>query len=66
MSHPTMIFPFTDSTPIPFGKYKGKAMINVPAQYLLWLYNKGCYHEGVKKYIQDNLDSLNKEIGNRR
>jgi uncharacterized protein (DUF3820 family) len=66
MSHPTMIQPVTDSTPIPFGKYKGKAMANIPAHYLLWLYNKGCFHEGVRKYIQENLDGLNKEIQNTR
>lgn len=53
---------FTDSTPMPFGKYIGKAMINVPAAYLLWLYNEGCSHAGVRKYIIDNLDILQKEV----
>ena len=53
----------TDNTPMPFGKHQGKAMINVPAQYLLWLYNEGCSHPGVKKYIIDNLDGLRKEAG---
>lgn len=48
---------------MPFGKYRGKAMVNVPAFYLLWLYNNGCAHEGVRKYINDNLDALNKEAG---
>lgn len=46
---------------MPFGKYKGQALINVPAQYLLWLYNKGCDHIGIKKYITDNLEILNRE-----
>ena len=54
---------FTDNTPMPFGKYVGKAMINVPAVYLLWLHNKGCDHQGVKNYINDNLDALQKEAG---
>lgn len=53
--------PITDKTPMPFGKYKGTAMINVQAPYLLWLYNNGCSHEGVRKYITENLDALNKE-----
>ena len=53
----------TDNTPMPFGKHKGKAMVNIPAQYLLWLYNEGCSHTGVKKYIIDNLDGLRKEAG---
>jgi uncharacterized protein (DUF3820 family) len=53
----------TDATPIPFGKYKGKAMINVPAIYLLWLHDNGCSHDGVRKYINNNLQALRKEAG---
>lgn len=56
--------PFTDSTPMPFGKYMGKPMINVPAVYLLFLYNDGCTHAGVRQYINDNLDALKKEAKN--
>lgn len=52
---------FTDSTPMPFGIHRGKAMVNVPAIYLLWLRDKGCDHEGVKRYILDNIEALNKE-----
>lgn len=48
---------------MPFGKYKGTAMANVPAKYLLWLYNEGCSHERVRKYIINNLDGLRKEAG---
>lgn len=51
-----------DNTPMPFGRYQGKAMVNIPAVYLLWLYNKGCTHVGVRKYIINNLDELNKEV----
>lgn len=51
----------TDTTLMPFGKYAGKAMANVPAVYLLWLFDKGCNHEGVKRYILDNLDALKAE-----
>ena len=46
---------------MPFGKFRGTAMVNVPAPYLLWLYNNGCDHAGVKKYIIENLDGLNQE-----
>jgi uncharacterized protein (DUF3820 family) len=53
----------TDNTPMPFGKYRGKPMIEVPAKYLLWLFNEGCDHQGVKDYINDNLDALRKEAG---
>lgn len=52
---------FTDHTPMPFGKYRGTTMANVPAVYLLWLFNKGCDHDGVKQYINSNLDILRKE-----
>lgn len=52
---------FTDKTPMPFGKYKGTAMANVPAPYLLWLHNAGCDHDGVRGYINDNLEVLLKE-----
>lgn len=60
---PTANVVITDNTPMPFGKYRGKPMIDVPAHYLLWLFNQGCDHEGVKKYLIDNLDALNKEAG---
>lgn len=56
----------TDNSEMPFGKYKGKKMINVPAPYLLWLYNNSCTHQGVKKYIIDNLLVLKKEAGETR
>jgi uncharacterized protein (DUF3820 family) len=54
--------PYNDNTPMPFGKYAGKPMANVPAPYLLWLYNKGCDHAEVKAYIIANLNCLNKEV----
>lgn len=55
-----------DNTEMPFGKYQGKAMINVPAKYLLWLYNQGCSHQGVRQYIINNLEVLKKEAGIKR
>lgn len=55
------IIEMTDNTPMSFGKYMGKAMANVPAKYLLWLFNDGCTHAGVRKYIIDNLDAIKKE-----
>jgi len=52
---------FTDQTPIPFGKYRGTPLGQVPAKYLLWLYNKGCYQHQTRRYIIDNLEALKKE-----
>lgn len=55
------MFTYTDSTTMPFGKHKGKRMIDVPAKYFLWLFDEGVDHPGVKQYIIDNLDALRKE-----
>lgn len=46
---------------MPFGKYRGTAMINVPAVYLMWLFDQGCTHDGVKRYILDNKTILEAE-----
>jgi len=58
--------PLTDNSLMPFGRHRGKAMINVPAIYLLWLYNNGCDHAEVREYIMNNLEALNKEAKNVR
>ena len=51
-----------DESIMPFGKYKGEKMANIPPDYLIWLYDNGiCYGE-VRKYIADNLDVLKSEI----
>lgn len=47
-----------DNSIMPFGKYKGVKLANVPASYLLWLYdNNKCFGE-LKKYIEENIDIL--------
>ena len=49
----------TDNSPMPFGKFKGQALVNVPASYLLWLYAQRDFnHLQLKNYIADNLDVL--------
>jgi uncharacterized protein (DUF3820 family) len=54
--------PFDDQTPMPFGKYTGKKLIEVPAHYLIWLHeNNKCFGE-LKKYIEDNMDVLKQEV----
>ena len=53
----------TEESPMPFGKYKGEKMQDVPALYLLWLYENDKCSGYVKQYIQDNQDVLIKEIG---
>lgn len=54
---------YTDSMPIPFGKYKGTSLGNVPANYLLWLYETSEQGERLSdrklaNYIKDNLKGL--------
>jgi len=50
----------TDEDLMPFGKYKGYSMINVPASYLLWLYENNKCDRQVMDYIIDNLDFIKK------
>jgi uncharacterized protein (DUF3820 family) len=47
-----------DTDLMPWGKYKGTRMIDVPATYLLWLLENDKCAGLVRKYIQDNKDVL--------
>lgn len=58
-----------DDSRMPFGKYKGTQMANVPASYLLWLWEKqgstkpfGEASQAVQRYILDNLEALRMEV----
>ena len=52
-----------DTSSMPFGKYRGQAMIDVPASYLLYLYDEMDVSEGaVRDYIEDNLDVLREQV----
>ncbi|KDS63634.1 hypothetical protein M096_4644 [Parabacteroides distasonis str. 3999B T(B) 6] len=37
-------------------------MINVPAGYLIWLYDNNKCSADVRAYIEDNMDALKEEI----
>ena len=50
-----------DQSLMPFGKYKGRKMEDVPAEYLLWLRDQKCRERGVAEYIEENLSALCKE-----
>jgi len=52
----------TDESIMPFGKYKGQKMANVPPDYLLFIYDNGRLFGGVAEYIKENLDVLKAEI----
>lgn len=51
-----------DDSIMPWGKFKGTKMGNVPAEYLLWLYENDKCDEPVREYIEDNLDVIRIEI----
>lgn len=42
-----------DESLMPFGKHKGKLMIDVPDNYLIFLYQSGLKPGNVKDYIED-------------
>lgn len=46
----------TDKSLMPFGKYKGKALIEIPDEYFLWLYTNNLKDGTLKDYIEDNFD----------
>lgn len=52
----------TDDSLMPYGKHKGVKMANVPADYLLWLFDNNKSTGEVTVYIHDNMDTLKKEV----
>lgn len=52
----------TDKSRMPWGKWRNTQMANVPADYLLWLYDNDKCDEQVKAYIVDNLEILKEEV----
>ena len=51
-----------DNSIMPYGKYKGEKMCNVPASYLLWLWENHKCCQLVKMYIEENMDVLKIEV----
>lgn len=63
--------PLYDLSPMPFGKYRGTAMQDVPASYLHWLWTNGLIRNHmicdssdtlVAAYIRKNLQALKQEL----
>lgn len=54
--------PLNDESEMPFGQYQGKKLIDVPAAYLLSLYDEGKAPAGLKAYIKDNMYVLRAEM----
>lgn len=56
----------TDTDPIPFGKFKGHPMQDVPVEYLHYLWQSGMKNDQtgqVACYIRTNLNALKMENG---
>lgn len=53
----------TDESPLEFGQaHRNKLLKNVPAEYLLYIYNNNyAISNDLKEYIEDNLEVLEKE-----
>lgn len=62
-----MTSPLTDDSLMPYGKHKGKPMQDVPADYLLWLYDnalrsESATAEALRTYIDENRAALEMEV----
>lgn len=52
----------TDESIMPWGKFKGQKLANIPASYFMWLYENKKANGEVLKYINDNLECLRTEV----
>lgn len=52
----------THNTEMWFGQHKGKKMVDVPAEYLVYMYESNKAFGRLKDYIHDNLETLKSEI----
>jgi len=57
----------TDSSLMPFGKYKGRKMKEVPASYLDWLHRQAWIEDWplVLDYIKANRTVIDQELNDR-
>lgn len=53
---------YTDETPFPYGKFTGVPMQDVPASYLIWMYDRNKLTEPLSRYVEENLDVLEQEL----
>jgi uncharacterized protein (DUF3820 family) len=53
---------YTDESLMPFGKYRGVKLANVPASYLIFLSHIKDLEIGLKIYIKENMDVFEKEM----
>lgn len=54
----------TDETPFPFGRHKGTKMANVPADYLLYWFEKKSLSKPFVEYVESHYSQLQAERAN--
>lgn len=52
-----------DQSKMPFGKYKGKILAEVPDDYLVYLYDNGLEPGDLRMYIEDSVPAIKNSIG---
>lgn len=57
-----MLPELTDQSLMPFGQHKGEKLANVPAQYLLYIFENFKLYDNLKAYIKKNKDVLEAEV----
>lgn len=64
----------TDTTIMPFGKYKGKMLGEIPAEYMIWLHDEfldenglyrknGMFAKELADYLRENLEYYKQQLG---
>lgn len=51
-----------DNSVMSFGLHQGKKLIDVPAKYLMWLYDNNKCNPSLREYIEFNIDVIKQEI----
>lgn len=49
-----------------FGKYKGQHVENIEDDYKLWLYNQNISDLELRKYLEDNIETIKFRIENNK
>ena len=56
----------TDDSKMPFGMHRDKRLEDVPADYLLFMYEKDRLGPALREYVEENMDVLKKEINEKK
>lgn len=51
----------TENSPMPYGKYKGKKIKDLPADYLLWLYYNNRAIMAIRSYVGKHIRELEQQ-----